>query len=50
VSQKPSTLKEYFDENTSIDGLVYLMLAIDLVKQVNEAVVMIADDRSGYVK
>lgn len=40
---------EKFNEQVNIDGLVFLMLATDLVRQNSEHTLLIADDRSAYV-
>ena len=39
--------EEYFGDNTDLDGIVYLMLANKLIKQINPDAITIAEDVSG---
>ena len=38
---------EYFGNNTDLDGITYLMLANQLIKQINPDAITIAEDVSG---
>lgn len=39
--------KEYFGEQVDIDGILYLMLANELIKEINPDAITVAEDVSG---
>lgn len=42
-------MKEYFNENISIDGLVYLMVANETIHKINSNAVTFAEDESNFI-